>query len=111
MKVVWLSLFCLGLIACGESNPQSAGAGVPPPRHPGQDTYNRFCFSCHASGIAGAPRAGDVEAWAPRVAKGQALLLKSTVEGMPPGMPRMGLCAQCTEEQLSAAIDLMTLAK
>jgi cytochrome c5 len=70
-----------------------------------------FCFSCHAAGIAGAPKAGDVEAWAPRVAKGQALLLKSTVEGMPSGMPPMGLCAQCTEEQLSAAIDLMTLAR
>ena len=110
MKYAWLSLLCLGLVACGESSQETAGVPAAP-RHPGQDTYNRFCFSCHAAGIAGAPKSGDVEAWAPRVAKGQALLLKSTVEGMPPGMPAMGLCAQCTEEQLSAAIDLMTLAR
>jgi cytochrome c5 len=103
-----LSLLCLGLVGCGEAAQDAAGVREPPPpRHPGQDTYNKFCFSCHAAGIAGAPKTGDVEAWAPRVAKGDALLLKSTVEGILPGMPPMGLCMQCSEAQLAAAIDLM----
>ena len=107
MKYVWISLLCLGLLGCGQANQEAATNEPPPPRHPGEDTYTKFCFSCHAAGVAGAPRVGDVEAWAPRVAKGDALLLKSTVEGMVPGMPPMGLCMQCSEEQLAAAIEFM----
>ena len=108
MKYIWLLILCLGLAACGDATQAPTVAGeAPAPRHPGEDTYNKFCFSCHAAGIAGAPRAGDAQAWAPRVAKGQALLLKTTVEGIAPGMPPMGLCMQCTEEQLAAAIDYM----
>lgn len=111
MKYVWISLFCLGflgLVGCGDSAQSRAVAGKPPPpRHPGEDTYNKFCFSCHAAGVAGAPKVGDPEAWAPRVAKGDALLLKATVDGIQPGMPPMGLCMQCTEDELAAAIDYM----
>jgi len=112
LKYLGLLLLCLGLIACGEASRDAAAAGEPaPPRHPGEDIFNKFCFSCHAAGIAGAPRVGDAEAWAPRVAKGRALLLKSTIDGMVPGMPPMGLCPQCSEEQLSAAIDFMVRAE
>ena len=75
--------------------------------HPGESVYNRSCFSCHAGGVAGAPMPGDAEAWAPRIAKGRAALLRTTKEGIPPGMPAMGLCNQCTDEQLDAAIDFM----
>jgi len=69
--------------------------------------YNRFCFSCHAAGIAGAPKTGVSEAWAPRLAKGRAALLQATIQGVAPGMPPMGLCMQCTEGELAAAIDYM----
>lgn len=111
MKYLWLSWLVLGLAGCGEATQSNAGvaeaaAPVQPP-HPGEDTYNKFCFSCHAAGIAGAPRTGDAAAWAPRLAKGDAALLEATVEGIPPGMPAKGLCMQCTEEQLAAAIDFM----
>ena len=77
------------------------------PAHPGEQVYNRSCFSCHAGGVAGAPVPGDAEAWAPRVAKGRAALFQSTKEGMPPGMPAMGLCNSCTDQQLEEAIDFM----
>ena len=109
MRFVWISLACVvALIGCGESTQEAAAVGEPPPaRHPGEDTYNKFCFSCHAAGIAGAPKTGDAAAWGSRVAKGEALLLQSTIEGIVPGMPAMGLCMQCTEEQLAAAIDFM----
>ncbi len=75
--------------------------------HPGEAVYNRSCFSCHAGGVAGAPVPGDAEAWAPRIAKGRAALLQSTKEGIAPGMPAMGLCNSCTDEQLADAIDFM----
>lgn len=74
---------------------------------PGERTYTRYCFSCHAAGIAGAPAAGDQEAWAPRVAKGPAALLEATIAGVPPGMPPRGLCSECSDAELAAAIDYM----
>ncbi len=76
----------------------------------GEDIYNKFCFSCHAAGVAGAPMVGDAEAWSVRAAKGNELLLLGTVEGMPPGMPPMGLCMACTDEDLTAAIEYMVAA-
>jgi cytochrome c5 len=75
--------------------------------HPGEDTYNRSCFSCHAAGVANAPKTGDAEAWAPRLAKGTEVLVQSVKDGMPPGMPPMGLCMSCSDEQIAAAIDYM----
>jgi len=106
LKYIWIVLLSLGVAACGESGGDTASSGAAPP-DPGEDTYNKFCFSCHAAGIAGAPRTGDVQSWAPRVAKGRAVLLQSTVQGLPPGMPPMGLCMQCSEAQLAAAIEYM----
>jgi cytochrome c5 len=35
-----------------------------------EEVYLRICNACHHSGIAGAPRVGDVEAWAAIRAKG-----------------------------------------
>jgi cytochrome c5 len=91
------------LSGCAE--PGAGGA-----THPGEETYNRFCFSCHAAGIADAPKFGDAAAWAPRIAKGEALLLRSTREGIAPGMPAMGLCLSCSDAELAAAIDYMVSA-
>jgi cytochrome c5 len=77
------------------------------PSHPGQQDYTRFCFSCPAAGVAGAPAVGSVDDWAPRIAKGRETLLNSTISGMPPGMPPRGLCANCSDEELAAAVDFM----
>ena len=96
-----LVVACVLLAGCGESGEESQAA------HAGEQTYTRFCFSCHAAGIAGAPRTGDPDAWAPRVAKGHEALLQATIEGVPPGMPPKGLCSQCSDEELAAAIDYM----
>ena len=75
--------------------------------HPGKKTYERYCFTCHASGVAGAPSLDDGEAWEPRLDRGRDALLQSVVRGMPPGMPPMGLCSACTDEQLLESIDYM----
>lgn len=94
------------LAGCSDNSGTGGVAGVVD-KHPGEETYNRFCFSCHAAGVAGAPKFGDVEAWAPRLAKGRELLLKSTREGITPGMPAMGLCTSCTAEDLENVVDYM----
>lgn len=75
--------------------------------HPGKQTYERYCYTCHASGLAGAPALDDGEAWAPRLSRGRDALLKSVVQGMPPGMPPKGLCNTCTEDKLLESIDYM----
>lgn len=100
-KLLWLGLVLGVLAGCGEGGGGTAAA------HPGEETYNRSCFSCHAGGVAGAPIPGDTQAWAPRIAKGREVLLQSVKDGMPPGMPPMGLCMSCTDEDLDAAIDYM----
>lgn len=99
-KLLWLSLGLGVLSGCGD-------AGEVTEAHPGEAIYNRSCFSCHAGGVAGAPIPGDTEAWAPRVAKGRDVLLQSVKEGMPPGMPPMGLCMSCSDEDLEVVIDYM----
>lgn len=108
----WAGLCCLFLflaVACSEGEPGAAGGEVAsaPPTHPGEAVYQRYCFSCHAAGVAGAPKLGDAETWAPRLAKGREQLLHSTIKGMTPGMPERGLCFDCSDEELAAAIDYM----
>ena len=75
----------------------------------GETIYRQYCFSCHSSGVNGAPRMGDVEAWALLEEKGDAELLRTTKEGILPFMPEMGLCLNCSDEELTAAIDYMML--
>jgi cytochrome c5 len=76
---------------------------------PGQLTYQRFCISCHSSGVGGAPALGNTIAWAPRIAQGDATLLQHTIDGMPStGMPPRGMCGACTDQDLRDAIHFMT---
>lgn len=95
----------LWLTGCGE---QSA-VDQSKPLLPGQQTYQRFCISCHASGISGAPPIGNAQAWAPRLAQGEAILLQHTIEGMASaGMPPRGMCVACTDQELKDAIHYMS---
>ena len=115
MRVVFSCLLVattLILGACGgetKTEVTQTGAGEPQaaPVIDGEQLYNRYCFSCHAAGIANAPKFGDVEAWAPRLAKGRELLLASVKNGIPPGMPAMGLCIGCSDDELAAVTDFM----
>ncbi|MEM7216761.1 MAG: c-type cytochrome [Pseudomonadota bacterium] len=73
----------------------------------GEASYNRYCFSCHASGVAGAPRVGDRTAWTPRAAKGLDALVAASIAGVPPGMPPMGLCMSCEEREMRDTVAWM----
>ncbi|MCK5880253.1 MAG: cytochrome c5 family protein [Sinobacterium sp.] len=72
--------------------------------------YNQSCVACHSSGAAGAPKTGDVAAWAPRLAQGSATLLKHAKEGLN-AMPPKGMCMDCTDDEFKALIDFMSSAK
>ena len=72
----------------------------------GQQVYDQFCFACHTSGVGGAPLLGDAAAWEPRVAKGLDELMASTLNGIN-AMPAKGTCMNCSDDELSAAVDYM----
>ena len=68
--------------------------------------WSRSCVLCHVHGEANAPRVGDVEAWAPRLAEGEDVLLARTVEGYN-DMPPLGYCMACEREDFRALIRFM----
>ncbi len=64
-----------------------AEAGAAKALQAGDVVYAAACSACHAAGIAGAPRTGDVAAWSARIKQGYDVLVKHAVEGfkaMPP---------------------------
>ncbi len=72
----------------------------------GEEIYKSKCFACHGTGAAGAPKVGDKEAWAPRIAKGMDTLLQHAKNGFN-AMPPKGTCMECTDEQLKSTIEYM----
>jgi cytochrome c5 len=47
----------------------------------GEAVFKAQCSACHTAGLAGAPKLGDVAAWAPRIKTGYETLLNSAVKG------------------------------
>ncbi len=47
----------------------------------GEDVFKAQCTTCHAAGVAGAPKLGDAAAWGPRIATGYPALLTSALKG------------------------------
>lgn len=72
----------------------------------GADVYDSKCATCHATGAAGAPKLGDVAAWATRLEKGMAVLHENAIKGVG-GMPAKGLCFDCSDAEIMAAVDHM----
>lgn len=93
-------LLMLGLMA-------GCGPGADAPSGPGATTYLHYCYSCHAAGIAGAPRTGAQHHWESRAAQGLPVLLQHTIDGVSPGMPPRGGCRDCSDAELQAAIEHM----
>jgi cytochrome c5 len=72
--------------------------------------YKQTCSVCHSMGIAGAPKAFDAAAWAPRMAIGMDTLVASVNNGKG-AMPPKGLCNDCTPDQFKALIEHMAKSK
>ena len=72
----------------------------------GQKIYQTSCQACHATGAAGAPKLGDKEVWAPRIATGMDVLLASAINGKN-AMPPNGACMSCSDDDLKAAVEYM----
>lgn len=56
-------------------------ASAPVVLRTGEQVYQGQCAACHAVGAAGAPKLGDVPAWAPRIKTGYEALYTSVLKG------------------------------
>ena len=94
-------------LAIQPDDPSKAVAAQPLPAD-GAATYAAVCSACHGAGIAGAPKAGDKAAWAPRIAQGKATLYTHALEGFQGGkgmMPARGGRADLTDDLVKQAVD------
>ncbi|MBB3047546.1 cytochrome c5 [Litorivivens lipolytica] len=111
-----ITTLMLTLAACSGEAPEQSQASNPPdsmsaskksmPEDPDlKSLYTQSCFSCHGTGAGGAPRTGTSE-WDSRMAKGMDTLIDNTINGYN-GMPPLGMCMDCGEEEFEALILFM----
>lgn len=84
-----------------------AAAGAKGDAAKGKTVYEGTCVACHGTGAAGAPKAGDKAAWAPRLKTGMDALYSSALKGknaMPPKGGNMSLA----DADVKAAVDYLT---
>jgi cytochrome c5 len=89
-----------------------AGAGSASAAMPenGTELFEQTCSVCHGQGIAGAPKAGDKTAWAPRIAEGRATLYQHALEGFQGKtgvMPPKGGRTDLPDDLVKQAVDHM----
>jgi cytochrome c5 len=87
----------------------AAGATAALPKD-GAEVFQQTCSACHGAGIAGAPKAGDHAAWAPRIAKGKPVLYQHALQGFQGTsgvMPAKGGRADLSDDLIKAAVDHM----
>lgn len=73
--------------------------------------YKKFCSSCHDTGTGNAPKFGNKDQWAPRIAKGNEALYNTAINGSkvnPLMLPRAG--TKLSDGELKAIVDYMVAA-
>lgn len=91
--------------------PAAAPAPAPAPAAEptvaaGEEVYQKACAACHAEGVAGAPKTGDIEGWKARIEKGPEALVQAAINGVGT-MPAKGGMADLTDEDVAAAVNFM----
>jgi len=91
------------------TTPATTGAALPMPKD-GTQVFEQACKTCHGVGLAGAPKAGDKTAWAPRIAKGKATLHEHAIKGFTGTagvMPAKGGRVDVPDALIEQAVDYM----
>ena len=89
---------------------QSGGKWAPPVggltpavERRGEQIVQAQCGKCHQTGVNGAPKVGDRDAWIPRLKRGVDYLVRSAINGHGPMPPRGGI-ADLTDSEIRGAI-------
>ena len=99
------------LAGCGkESAPASGTAPTAPAALPADPPlaklYQQTCMACHTKPGSGAPQSGVAADWQDRNAQGLDTLVDHTINGYK-GMPPLGSCMDCSEDDFRALIRFM----
>jgi cytochrome c5 len=70
------------------------------------EQYERSCATCHATPGSGAPLRADRKAWSAIETTGDEAMLSSVRRGKG-AMPPMGLCPDCSDDELRRLIDFL----
>lgn len=76
------------------------------PLKTGKEVYEATCTTCHATGVAGAPKFGDKAAWAPFIQTGYEAMLKVALNGQG-AMPAKGGNPALTDLEVERAMVFM----
>ena len=95
--------------ASAEAAAASAEAAAPAPAAAATGEvpalYKKSCAMCHGTGAGGAPKVGDKDAWAPRIATGMDELMKVAINGRG-GMPARG-GTKASDDELKTVVEYM----
>jgi cytochrome c5 len=94
----------IGQVRVSGAEAETAAADTGP--RSGQEIYQASCFACHGTGAMGAPKSQVADDWAPRMEQGFDTMLSNAINGIG-AMPPMGTCANCSEDDIKAAIEHM----
>ncbi len=123
MKLFVPAFLIVGLISLGACSPEKlppsdealeskAEALAEQKIETGKKIYESNCAGCHDSGVSGAPKPGDKDAWRERITPGIAAMVKKSIEGYEGKtgvMPPKGGNDTLTNEEVANAVDFMTV--
>ena len=90
---------------CGSAAAPAKSASSGP--RTGKEIYTNVCSARHGTGALGAPKFGNKQDWAPRIAKGLPTLYQHALNGFNK-MPPHGTCSNCSEQEIKNAVNYMT---
>lgn len=97
--------FYLEALLCALPFTSTLTSAIAEPRS-GENVYAAKCAMCHSSGAKGVPRIGDIADWNPRIEKGNDALYARMISDFK-GHPSKGLCMDCSDGELKAAVDYL----
>ena len=99
---IWQLTTCFVALLLGFSSALSAS-----PNQRQFTLWTNNCLQCHARAGTTAPQIGTPDDWVAIKAKGEEAILANIVFGIG-GMPPLGYCSACTEEDFRQLLRMMT---
>ena len=93
--------------AKAEPADEAAGGEKQASAADGKKLYESTCSACHAAGVAGAPKYGDKDAWAPLIDSGMDAMMEIAINGKG-AMPPRGASSASDDELRNAVLYMVS---